>query len=200
VARLLLLRHGQSQWNAEGRWQGVADPPLTSHGEDQAKAAAGWLAHTGFTGVVSSHLRRARRTAEIIAAELGLGAPAVEPELRERDVGDWSGCTTDEIVKRWPGQLEAWRAGHLESPPNGESRAGMESRVMHAVTRLTEGDGVLLVVTHGGVIHTVGTALGAAWHGNNNLCGWWVEPGPAAGVRAAPPEGDEITAAITTVL
>ncbi|HEV7887678.1 MAG TPA: histidine phosphatase family protein [Acidimicrobiales bacterium] len=205
MARLLLLRHGQSEWNAAGRWQGVADPPLTAHGEDQARAAAGWLTGSGLTGVVTSDLKRARRTGELIAAELGLPLLAPEPGLRERDVGEWSGRTTDEIVRLWPGQLEAWRAGRLERPPNGESQPVMTARVMAVVERLAAGpdDAVLLVVTHGGVIHTVGEALGAAWHGNANLTGWWVEPGPSGpspGVRALPPEGDEVTAAVTTLL
>lgn len=202
MARLLLLRHGQSEWNAAGRWQGVADPPLTPHGEEQARRAAHWLAHTGLTGVVTSDLERAVRTGEIIAAELGLPVVAVEPGLRERDVGEWSGLTTAELNERWPGAVEAWRAGHLKEPPGGESNDALTGRVMEAVERLVDRaeDEVLLVVTHGGVIHTVGLALGASWQGNANLTGWWVEHGPSPGVRAHPPEGDEVTAAVTTLL
>lgn len=202
MARLLLLRHGQSEWNAAGRWQGIADPPLTAHGEHQARLAAGWLAHSGLTGVVTSDLQRARRTGSIIAEELGLPLLPVEPGLRERDVGEWSGLTTAQVVERWPGQLEAWRAGRLERPPGGESNAAITERVMAVIERLVDGPerDVLLVVTHGGVIHTVGVALGAEWVGNANLTGWWVEHGPAPGLRAVPPEGDEVTAAVTTVL
>jgi broad specificity phosphatase PhoE len=202
MARLLLLRHGQSEWNAAGLWQGAADPPLTPHGEEQARAAARWLAHSGLTAVVTSDLQRARRTGEVIAAELGLPMLPVEAGLRERDVGEWSGHTTDEVMVKWPGQLEAWRAGALERPPGGERNADFGARVMAAVERLADRaeDEVLLVVTHGGVIHTVGSLLGAQWHGVYNLTGWWVEHGPAPGVRAVPPEGDEITAAVTTLL
>jgi broad specificity phosphatase PhoE len=202
MARLLLLRHGQSEWNAAGRWQGIADPPLTAHGAEQARAAARWLARTGLTGVVTSDLRRAVQTGAVIASELGLPVLGVEPGLRERDVGQWSGLTTDEVMARYPGQLEAWRAGRLERTPGGESSVELTARVMEAVERLVErpDDEVVLVVTHGGVIHTVGTALGASWHGNDNLTGWWVEHGPAPGVRAVPPEGDEVTAAVTTLL
>jgi broad specificity phosphatase PhoE len=217
MARLLLLRHGQSEWNAQGRWQGQADPPLTEHGEDQARAAAQWLAATGFTAVVSSDMRRAHRTASLIAEALGLPLLPDEPGLRERDVGEWSGCTTDELHNRWPGQLEAWRAGRLERPPGGESNEALTGRVMEVIERLAARppSEVLLVVTHGGVIHTVGAALGASWHGNANLTGWWVEQdgggdgagaggasggGPVPGLRAVPPDGDEVTAAVTTVL
>jgi broad specificity phosphatase PhoE len=205
MARLLLLRHGQSEWNAAGLWQGVADPPLTAHGEEQALKAAGWLAATGITAVVSSDLQRARRTGELIADALGVPLLAAEAGLRERDVGEWSGCTTDEVHNRWPGQLEAWRAGRLERPPGGESNTALTERVMEVIERLAARPAaeVLLVVTHGGVIHTVGDALGSSWHGNANLTGWWVEHGdggPVPGLRAVPPEGDEITAAVTTVL
>jgi broad specificity phosphatase PhoE len=202
MARLLLLRHGQSEWNAKGLWQGLADPPLSAHGEEQARAAARWLASTGLTGVVTSNLQRAHRTGELIAAGLGLPAPSVEPGLRERDVGDWSGCTMDEIEQRWPGWMLAWREGRLDAPPNGERNDAMADRVMEVIERLAArpDNEVLLVVTHGGVIHTVGVELGASWRGNANLTGWWVEPGPAPGLRATPPEGDEITAAVTTVL
>lgn len=202
MARLLLLRHGQSEWNAQGRWQGIADPPLTPHGEDQARAAARWLASTGLTGVVTSDLKRSLRTGEIIAAELGLAVVAVEPGLRERDVGRWSGLTTTELDEQFPGAVDAWRAGTLSQPPGGESNEHLTARVMEAVERLAARPEheVLLVVTHGGVIHTVGEALGATWHGNKNLTGWWVEHGLEPGLRAVPPEGDESAAAATTVL
>jgi len=152
--------------------------------------------------VVTSDLKRARRTGELIAEELGLPLLAVEPGLRERDVGEWSGHTTDEVTAMWPGQLEAWRAGELERPPGGERNTDFAARIMAAVERLVARpeDEVLLVVTHGGVIHTVGNELGAQWHGVYNLTGWWVEHGPSPGVQATPPEGDEITAAVTTLL
>jgi broad specificity phosphatase PhoE len=199
MARLLLLRHGQSTWNAEGRWQGWADPPLSAEGEAQSRRAAAWLAGEGFTGVVSSDLRRARQTAAIVATELGLPEPPVDARLRERDVGEWSGRSHDEINRLWPGQLEAWRAGQLERPPGGESQDELTARVMAGIREWVAVDGVLLVVTHGGVIHTVGVALGQTWFGNGNLGGAWVEPGPVAGLRVHLPDGDE-QAATTTVL
>src|SRR5687768_15169755 len=117
VGRVLLLRHGQSTWNAERRWQGSADPPLSPHGEEQARAAATQLGGFALSVVVASGLQRARRTAELIADELVLGEVRIVDDLRERDVGEWSGRTTDEIEEMWPGDLAAWRAGELASIP-----------------------------------------------------------------------------------
>lgn len=203
MARLLLLRHGQSEWNAQGRWQGQADPPLTPHGEDQARLAGRWLVGHGFTGVVTSPLQRAKRTAELIAEVLELPPPDVEPGLSERDVGDWSGLTVAEIEQRWPGELDRWRSGKLsERPPNGEFEADFRRRVMEVVHRLVDRpeDETLLVVAHGGVIHAVGDELESGWRGIRNLHGAWVEHGPAAGLQVRPPEGDEMHAAETVVL
>jgi probable phosphoglycerate mutase len=196
MARLLLLRHGQSEWNAASRWQGWADPPLTAAGEAESLAAVDWLREVGLSGVVSSDLVRARRTAEIVAGALGLGEVVVEPGLRERDVGDWSGHSHEEIQHMWPGQLELWREGRLDRPPNGEGQAEFTDRVMEVVSRLAVGPGVLLVVSHGGVIHAVGRALQTEWRGNPNLCGRWVEEGLLPGERA----GNQITPTTTTIL
>jgi probable phosphoglycerate mutase len=171
--RLLLLRHGQSEWNAQRRWQGWADPPLSPLGEAQATAAGHHLAGMGLTGVVTSDLQRARRTGEVIADALGLGQVRVDADLRERDVGDWSGLTTEEIEQRWPGQLDAWRQGRLASPPNGE--ADMVPRVLAALERLVHTEQDWLVVTHGGVIHAVDRRLGAEPTPIYNVCGRWLE-------------------------
>ena len=172
-ARLLLLRHGQSEWNAEGRWQGWADPPLSSLGEAQATAAGHHLAGLGLERVATSDLDRARRTGELIAAELGLGGIEVDGGLRERNVGEWSGLTTAEIEARWPGQIDAWRQGKLPSPPNGE--ADMVPRVLAALERIAAKGGTWLVVTHGGVIHAVDRRLGAEPAPIYNVCGRWLE-------------------------
>src|SRR5829696_1601221 len=95
VTRLLLVRHAQSEWNADGRWQGWADPPLSGLGRRQSATAAdalGWP-----DAIVASDLERARETAAIIAAAGGPGAFEVEPALRERDLGDFTGLTRAEI-------------------------------------------------------------------------------------------------------
>lgn len=190
MARLLLIRHGQSAWNAEGRWQGWADPPLSRVGEAQVLAAAERLRDEGLTAVVSSDLQRARRTAELIARHLDLPMLDPVPELRERDIGDWSGLTTVEIEQGWPGWLTAWRAGELERPPNGEAHQELAGRVLDALRRLADRDGCILVVTHGGVIHLVQDHLDVGGVRVGNLCGRWIEAGFVAGDAVLVPDED----------
>src|ERR671917_2105987 len=105
TTRVLLVRHGQSEWNAVGRWQGQADPPLSDVGRQQARSAARSLG--ALDAIFASDLQRATETAMIIAAELGVGPVVVDPDLRERDAGEWSGLTRAEIEERYPGYLNA---------------------------------------------------------------------------------------------
>jgi broad specificity phosphatase PhoE len=181
VGQILLLRHGQSTWNAQGRWQGWADPPLSEDGERQAKSAAALLAGFSFDRAVSSDLERARQTAGIISAELDLGDVEVEAGLRERDVGEWSGKTRAEIEELWPGAMQAWREGRLERPPGGESVVEMTARIIPTVERLAAVDGTVLAVTHGGVIHLVERHYQGEQSATANLCGRWVAAGPLLG-------------------
>ena len=187
TSRLLLLRHGESEWNALGRWQGWADPPLSPEGEDQAREAGRLLAGTGFGAAVSSDLQRARRTAELAGAALGLGPVQVEPGLREYDVGEWSGLTRAEIETRWPGALDEWRQGRLVAMPGGETRSAFEARIAETMARLADRfpGGTVLVITHGGVISTLERALGAAQRRLAHLGGRWVEASEE-GLRAGP--------------
>jgi broad specificity phosphatase PhoE len=183
MARLLLVRHGQSVWNAESRWQGWADPPLSDLGESQAAALASKVAPAAFQAVVSSDLERARRTAVIVAEALGL-AVGEEPGLRERDVGAWSGVTTSAIEKRWSAEMVAWRSGRLAAPPDGESDDTMAARVLPALGRLLDRpEDALLVITHGGVIRLVERRLGLEPCSTPNLSGRWVHRSGAGGSR-----------------
>lgn len=172
---LLLVRHGQSSWNAEGRWQGQADPPLSALGEKQARDATKRLAGVGFVSVVASDLVRARRTAEILAEALGLDL-RLDAGLREIDIGHWTGLTRAEIEASWPGALADWAAGRSESPPGGESRAHLAHRARSTIGRLaaaaSAGDR-LLVVSHGALIRNLDRALGLAPQGIGNLVGRW---------------------------
>lgn len=204
MGRLLLIRHARSTWNAEGRWQGWADAPLHPGGEAQARALAAVLAATGetFAAAVSSDLERSAATARIVAGMLGLGEVEVEPDLRERDVGDWSGRTTEEIELIWPGAIDAWRAGRLDRPPGGEHEGSFRARVVGAVERLAaRPGGPLLVVTHGGVIRAVERHLGGDPRSTANLSGRWL--GAVGGVLtpgevvSLPVDGEET---ITTAL
>ena len=175
MADLLIVRHAQSEWNAAGRWQGWADPPLTEAGEEQARAAVAELLDQGLEAVASSDLRRARRTAEILAEGLDLGPVHVDEGLRERNVGDFTGLTREEIDARWPGVLAEWRAGRVRQAPGGEGDEFIE-RVLTALDRLAEryAGRRVLVVAHGGLIRTVHRHLGGEPGPAHHLGGLWV--------------------------
>jgi len=172
MIRLLLIRHGESTWNAQSRWQGQADPPLSPFGERQAEDAIPRLSEVAtITAVWTSDLVRARRTGELIAKRLGLGGVNEEPRLRERDVGAWSGLTRDEIERRWPGYLAARR-----SPPDFEGDDALLERTRSGLAATVDGTGAgdVLVVTHGGVIRTIERSLGATPERLPNLGGRWI--------------------------
>jgi broad specificity phosphatase PhoE len=146
MTTLLLARHGETDWNREGRWQGWADPPLNETGRAQARKLAEQLRATPFDAVYSSDLRRAHETAEIVAAPHGVPV-VVERDLREIDIGSWSGLTRPEIDARFPDGRR----------PDGETREQHAERVLAGVTRIArdnEGRRVL-IVTHGGTLRTL---------------------------------------------
>jgi broad specificity phosphatase PhoE len=134
-----------------------------------------------FNAVAASDLSRSLGTGRILAAALGLGPPVAMPELREFDVGQWSGLTRPQIEANWPGALDQWRRGALESTPGGESRDGFTGRITSALHGLAAAypDGCLLVVTHGGVIGALQRFVGidGARERLTNLCGRWFEAG-----------------------
>ncbi len=169
VARLLLIRHGQSEWNAARRWQGQADPPLSELGRWQAAEAAARLEPVDV--VATSTLQRSRVSAEIIAEALGCDPPIPVPELIERDVREFSGLTRAQIEERYPGFLEDGRR-----PPGWEDDAALLDRVLAGLNRLAGlvGDQSALVVTHGGVIHTLEHHLGCPPNRVANMSGRWV--------------------------
>lgn len=178
MTRLLLLRHAESEWNAQGRWQGWADPPLSALGERQAATAGELLRPLGFTAAVASDLHRARRTAELAAAAMDLPGPVhIDAGLREYDVGDWSGLTRLEIESRWPGALDDWRHGRLVATPGGEIRDTFVARIAAAVTRVAarRPGGTVLVITHGGVISALERSLGTDQRRLAHLGGRWIE-------------------------
>jgi broad specificity phosphatase PhoE len=179
VARqqVLILRHGESEWNLERRWQGWTNIGLTPAGEAQAAARARDLAHIGFRPrvVYSSDLSRAARTAEIIAAHLEV--PFVtDAGFRERHGGEWQGKTSDEIDAGWPGMRARWRAGELSAPPGGEDDASVLARfdtaMWHALAHV--GTGTLAVITHHGILRCVAVRAGVDVHTLiPNLGGFW---------------------------
>jgi len=178
VTRILLVRHGQSVWNADGRWQGQADPELTDLGLTQAAAAAGAIGSVD--AMISSPLQRAHRTASIIAAAIGIEPVVSVDGLMERSAGEWEGLTRAEIDHRYPGFLAERRR-----PPGYESDDSVLQRAMVALDAISAavGQGAdVVAVTHGGVIATVTAHLGAERTVLGNLGAWWIGSGPSGWV------------------
>ncbi|HEY8039113.1 MAG TPA: histidine phosphatase family protein, partial [Polyangiaceae bacterium] len=162
---LYVARHGETDWNAAGRWQGHTDVPLNAKGRAQALDIAGALRHARIAGVVTSDLSRARETAQIVAAELGLAVAYSDADLRERAFGVFEGLTREECERL---HAEAWR-GWLEerrAPGGAEGHHALGARVVAAIGRVAErvarDDAPALVVTHGGALRAmVAAATGA---------------------------------------
>jgi broad specificity phosphatase PhoE len=152
VTTILLARHGETDWNREGRFQGHANPPLNATGHAQAAKLAAELEGVELAAVYSSPLRRALETAQLVAAEHGLEPVAVDA-LREVDVGSWQGLTRPEIETRYPEQLARW-LDYDQGWEDGESYEEMGRRAVAALLELAAahaGERVL-AVTHGGPI------------------------------------------------
>jgi broad specificity phosphatase PhoE len=170
VTTILIARHGESDWNRERRWQGHADRPLTERGREQARILAERLAHVELDAVYSSDLRRARETGQEVANRQGLEVQAIR-ELREVDVGSWSGLTREEAEVRFPDGFRHWKAG-FPGWKDGETYEAMAERVVGAVHRIArEHDGGrVLVVSHGGPIRALhAEALGLDVHAYRRL-------------------------------
>ena len=151
VGRLVVWRHGRTEWNAAGRFQGQLDPPLDDVGRAQAAHAAPHLL-AGLAGqdavVVSSDLVRAADTARELTALLGVPLQ-LDPRLREHGMGPWEGLTRDEVADRYPGQYADWLAGRPVRERGGEETAAVAERVLAALQELPSVE-VAVVVTHGG--------------------------------------------------
>ena len=150
MTTILLARHGETDWNREGRFQGWADPPLNATGRAQAVDLSVQLMAEELAAVYSSPLRRAYETAEVVAASRGL-EPVTVDALREVDVGSWSGLSRAEIEQRFPEQYARW-LDYGQGWEDGETYEQMVDRVVEALQELAEArDGErILAVTHGG--------------------------------------------------
>jgi broad specificity phosphatase PhoE len=149
VTTILLARHGETDWNVEGRVQGHTDRPLNDTGVAQARALADELAHEQVDAVYSSDLDRALDTARAVAEPRGIPVVPV-PELREKDFGTWEGLLDEEILERFP-QAHNGPWGDAETPDE------LEERVLAALREIAErhpGERVL-VVSHGGPLRAV---------------------------------------------
>jgi broad specificity phosphatase PhoE len=156
---IVLVRHGETDWNRENRFQGHADPSLNEAGRAQAMTLAGELRTETFAAAYTSPLRRASETAAILADALGL-EPVPEAALKEVDVGSWSGLTRGEVEERFPAGFARWlEYGH--GWDDGETYDELGARVISGLARIAErhDDSTVLAVTHGGPIRS---ALAAA--------------------------------------
>ena len=168
MTKLLIVRHGQSEWNALGRWQGQADPPLTDVGENQAKKATKKLGL--FDSIVSSPLQRAKNTASIISEITGVGPVTTEVGLMERDAGPWQGLTRIEIEKGWPGFLDS---GHR--PDGYESNPDLLSRIFEVLKKISKNSDSILIVSHAGIVHALENLHNQPSKKVPNLGGRWFE-------------------------
>ena len=157
--KIVLVRHGETDWNRENRFQGHADTELNEAGREQARMLALELAGETFRAAYSSPLLRAHETASILAASLDLEVESAD-ELMEVDVGSWSGLTRTDIEARFPDGFNRWlEYGH--GWDDGESYEELGERVISGLLRIAarHPDGNVLAVTHGGPIRS---ALAAA--------------------------------------
>jgi probable phosphoglycerate mutase len=196
VSRLVLVRHGQTAWNLDGRAQGHTDIGLDDTGRAQAQALAPYVAAMAPTALWSSDLRRARDTADYLARSTGLPV-RTDRRLREFDAGARAGLTLAEFAEKFPDAHAAWQAGHLTGDvPGAESIAEVRARMVPALQdawEATEPGGTTVIVAHGACLR-VGLLGYLGWpeellgglRGLDN-CGWSVLEGDphGRGIRLA---------------
>jgi probable phosphoglycerate mutase len=152
---LLIARHGETEWNRIGRWQGATDVPLNDTGREQARALGESLRHAGVHGVASSDLSRAAETADIVAAVLGVPRLGAFAELRERGYGVFEGLTRRDCETQFSEIWSKHTPGDLIEPPGAEPVAAVTARMQQRLSALAASfaeAGPFLVVSHGGAI------------------------------------------------
>jgi len=154
---IFLARHGETEWNRVGRWQGNTDIPLSEVGRAQARKLADRLCTRGITEIFTSDLSRARETAEIVAEVLGVARVRLDPRLRERGFGCFEGLTREECEAQ---HAEAWArylADRRSTPTGGEPQEQVVARVVAALKAVAESADLashILVVSHGAAIRS----------------------------------------------
>jgi len=139
--RIHLIRHGETRWSLSGQHTGTTDIPLTARGEDEARELEGRLRDVSFSHVLTSPLKRARRTCELVALD---PHPEVERDLAEWDYGDFEGERSEDILKKWP----RWNL-YLDGVPKGETPAQVSDRADRLIARLREFTGNIALFSHG---------------------------------------------------
>lgn len=155
MTRLILVRHGETDWNQQHRFQGWSDIPLNEMGERQASAVAACLQETHIDRIISSPLQRALQTAVAIADLHDLPVESLSC-LKEMNFGDWEGMTFTDLEKQYPDILRLWQDNQDNPPPNGERISQFGERVgqLWDVVQPQE-DHTVLVVAHGGTIQAL---------------------------------------------
>ncbi|MGQ0838065.1 histidine phosphatase family protein [Actinokineospora sp.] len=152
LRRLVLWRHGETDYNASGRMQGHLDSNLTEVGRNQARFAVPALARFSPDVVVASDLRRATDTATVFSEAIGVPL-RIDKRLRETNLGLWQGKTSAEVDAEWPGARRQWQTDSTLAPPGGESRVEVAGRAAEVVGVLDEGtDETAVLCAHGGLI------------------------------------------------
>jgi len=172
MTEVLVVRHGETDWNREHRWQGQGGPGLNGRGRAQAEALAERLSSVRLGALYTSDLPRAVQTAEIIGRVVGL-EPVSEPGLREVDVGNWRGLTRVEVRRRDPAGYRRWLRGE-SGWEDGETYEQMHARVMATFERLLDAHrrGRILLVSHGGGVRAiVAHAVGSPRHDRLHIDG-----------------------------
>lgn len=189
---IFLARHGETEWNRVGRWQGNTDIPLSEVGRGQARILAQRLRARGIIQIFTSDLSRARETAEIAAEALGVTRLTVDPRLRERGFGCFEGLTREECEERHPEMWARYLADRRTIPTGAEPQEQVVARVVAALTAVVasaDPRGHVLVVSHGAAIrafvHTItgiapaplaNTALFSVSHGTAGFTSITLEP------------------------
>jgi broad specificity phosphatase PhoE len=150
---LVLIRHGETAWNSEGRYQGHSDTALSSAGVRAAEDLALALRAVPARRVLSSPLRRAAETAAIVAAPHALAVEQIE-DLREMGFGEWEGRTQDEVRGLWPEALRRWKREPQAAQPGDETLAQVQARILGVLFTLADAAGPIVIVSHETPIRT----------------------------------------------
>lgn len=155
---LYIVRHGETDWNKMGKYQGITDVPLNENGLAQAKACGEALSHVHFDRILSSDLSRALVTAESIRRNRSIPI-STDKRLRELNFGDWEALLFSEIEERWPGLIdEMYLKPHIVRVPNGESFKELQERAWAGLEEFisaNDEEEILLITCHGGTIRTL---------------------------------------------
>jgi broad specificity phosphatase PhoE len=165
MIRVFVARHGETEWNREGRWQGQGGPGLNQTGREQAATLAARLAALKLDALYTSDLARAIETAEIVAAATGLIAIA-DAGLREVDVGDWRGLTREQVAHSHPNGYRRWLQGEA-GWSGGETYEQMHARAVAAVAAIVAGatGERIAIISHGGAVRALAAnAVGLPKH------------------------------------